>query len=102
MEKRRGAKPEDSVHPIDRHVGERVRMARASRGLSQTALATAGGVSFQQVQKYEKGTNRIGASRLFEFAEFLGVDISYFFVGAVSEGNGVPKKRRSQRWPKSA
>lgn len=72
----------DGIHPIDRHVGFRLRLARASRKLSQTDLAKASGITFQQVQKYEKGTNRVSASRLFEFATLLGVEISYFFDGA--------------------
>ena len=71
----------DGIHPIDRHVGFRLRLARASRKLSQTDLAKASGITFQQVQKYEKGTNRVSASRLFEFATLLGVEISYFFDG---------------------
>ena len=72
----------DGIHPIDRHVGFRLRLARASRKLSQTELAKSSGITFQQVQKYEKGTNRVSASRLFEFATLLGVEISYFFEGA--------------------
>ena len=76
----------DGIHPIDRHVGFRLRLARASRKLSQTDLAKASGITFQQVQKYEKGTNRVSASRLFEFATLLGVEISYFFDGADETG----------------
>lgn len=76
----------DGIHPIDRHVGFRLRLARASRKLSQTDLAKASGITFQQVQKYEKGTNRVSASRLFEFATLLGVQISYFFEGADETG----------------
>ena len=72
----------DGIHPIDRHVGHRLRLARASRKLTQTQLADASGITFQQVQKYEKGTNRVSASRLFEFATLLKVEISYFFDGA--------------------
>ncbi|MEJ0097013.1 MAG: helix-turn-helix transcriptional regulator [Bauldia sp.] len=72
----------DGIHPIDRHVGFRLRLARASRKLSQTELAKSSGITFQQVQKYEKGTNRVSASRLFEFATLLGVEISFFFEGA--------------------
>jgi transcriptional regulator with XRE-family HTH domain len=72
-------------HPVDRHVGQRVRIARLARGMSQSALAEAVGLTFQQIQKYEKGTNRISASRLFQFAQILGVDIPYFFQGASPE-----------------
>jgi transcriptional regulator with XRE-family HTH domain len=70
------------IHPVDRFVGHRLRLARTSRKLSQTQLGEASGITFQQVQKYEKGTNRVSASRLFEFATLLGVEISYFFEGA--------------------
>lgn len=66
---------------IDNHVGVRVRMRRAQLGMSQEALARAVGVSFQQVQKYERGTNRIGASRLHQIAEALRVPITYFYEG---------------------
>jgi transcriptional regulator with XRE-family HTH domain len=69
-------------HPIDRYVGQKVRVARLSKGLSQTRLGEAVGLTFQQIQKYEKGTNRISASRLYQFSEILGVDILYFFEGA--------------------
>jgi transcriptional regulator with XRE-family HTH domain len=72
------------IHPVDRLVGHRLRLARTSRKLSQTQLGEASGITFQQVQKYEKGTNRVSASRLFEFATLLGVEISYFFDGAGS------------------
>jgi transcriptional regulator with XRE-family HTH domain len=75
----------DGIHPVDRFVGQRLRQARTSRKLSQTQLGEASGITFQQVQKYEKGTNRVSASRLFEFAKLLGVDISYFFEGAGSD-----------------
>jgi transcriptional regulator with XRE-family HTH domain len=93
--KGRGRKAKDGAHPIDRHVGQRVRLARISRSLSQTALADAVGVTFQQVQKYEKGTNRVSASRLFEFAEVFGVEVSYFFAGAADESGG-PRGRTPQ------
>ena len=84
MKKGGSTKSKDGIHPIDRHVGERVRMARVSRGFSQTALATASGITFQQVQKYEKGTNRIGASRLQHIAHIFQVPVSFFFEGAPS------------------
>ena len=77
-------------HPVDVHVGERVRITRLAARLSQTALADAVGVSFQQVQKYEKGTNRISASRLFQFAEILGVDVAHFFHGVDARNSGGP------------
>ena len=67
--------------PIDKHVGNRICLRRLDIGCSQTKLAKAVGVTFQQVQKYEKGTNRIAASRLYKLAEILGVPITFFFDG---------------------
>ena len=69
-------------NPIDRQVGSRVRMRRILVGMSQEKLGEALGLTFQQVQKYEKGTNRIGASRLQAIGNHLGVPIEYFFDGA--------------------
>ncbi|MBK8007505.1 MAG: helix-turn-helix transcriptional regulator [Rhizobiales bacterium] len=69
-------------NPIDRHVGSRVRMRRMMISLSQEKLGERLGITFQQVQKYEKGTNRIGASRLQQIASILGVPVSFFFEGA--------------------
>jgi transcriptional regulator with XRE-family HTH domain len=66
-------------HPVDLHVGTRVRQRRTLLGMSQTALGNAVGLTFQQVQKYERGSNRIGSSRLFEFAKLLDVPVTYFF-----------------------
>jgi transcriptional regulator with XRE-family HTH domain len=68
-------------NPIDKHVGSRVRMRRMMLGMSQEKLGDALGLTFQQVQKYEKGTNRIGASRLQQIAHFLQVPVSFFFEG---------------------
>lgn len=65
--------------PVDKHVGARVRMRRMMLGMSQETLGDALGVTFQQVQKYEKGTNRIGASRLQDIANFLKVPVTFFF-----------------------
>ncbi len=72
-------------NPVDRHVGSRVRMRRVLIGLSQEKLGDALGLTFQQVQKYEKGTNRIGASRLHQLANVLGVPVSFFYEGAPPE-----------------
>jgi transcriptional regulator with XRE-family HTH domain len=69
-------------NPIDRHVGSRVRMRRMMLNMSQEKLGDSLGLTFQQVQKYEKGTNRIGASRLQQIAEILKVSVSFFFEGA--------------------
>jgi transcriptional regulator with XRE-family HTH domain len=67
--------------PVDVEVGHRIRIERLARGLSQTALANQLGVTFQQVQKYEKGVNRVGAGRLTKIAEVLGVPVGTFFSG---------------------
>jgi len=66
-------------NPIDIHVGKRLRMQRMIRGLSQEALGQILGLTFQQIQKYESGTNRIGASRLYDLARALEVTIDYFY-----------------------
>lgn len=66
-------------HPIDIHVGKRLRARRTILGMSQEAIGTAIGVSFQQIQKYERGVNRMGASRLFDFAKILDTSVGYFF-----------------------
>ena len=71
-------------NPIDRHVGRRVRMRRLMLGMSQTKLADAIGLTFQQVQKYEKGANRIGAGRLQQIAHVLRVSVPFFFEGVPS------------------
>ena len=72
---------DDGPDPIDRYVGARVRARRVGIRLSQTKLGEAIGVTFQQVQKYENGTNRIGASNLFKIGKTLGVEVAYFFEG---------------------
>ena len=70
---------EHRASPIDVHVGTRVRLRRTLLGMSQEKLGEALGLTFQQVQKYERGVNRIGASRLFDLARVLDVPISFFF-----------------------
>jgi transcriptional regulator with XRE-family HTH domain len=67
------------LHPVDIHVGARLRQRRTIVGLSQTKLSESVGLTFQQIQKYERGTNRISSSRLYEFARVLAVPVSYFF-----------------------
>src|SRR5688572_2571155 len=69
-------------NPTDKHVGARVRMRRMMLGMSQEKLGDALGLTFQQVQKYEKGANRIGASRLQQIAHILQVPVAFFFEGA--------------------
>ena len=76
-------------NPIDKHVGSRVRMRRVLLGMSQEKLGEALSLTFQQVQKYEKGTNRIGASRLQQISKTLNVPPAYFFDGAPSFEEGV-------------
>lgn len=80
MEKKAAA-PENkrAPHPIDVHVGSRVRLRRMMQGISQDKLGEELGLTFQQVQKYEKGVNRIGASRLYEIARILDVPVQFFY-----------------------
>lgn len=66
-------------HPVDVHVGLRVRQRRTLLGMSQEKLGESVGLTFQQIQKYERGANRIGSSRLYEFSKVLDVPVSYFF-----------------------
>ena len=85
-----------TFHPVDVYVGTRIRQHRTLLGLSQTALGKAVGITFQQVQKYEKGGNRLGASRLFEFASVLDVPVEYFFDGMSSATGRSPTRRYRQ------
>ena len=71
----------DGPHPVDCHVGRRVAEKRRSRGFNQSDIAKAVGLTFQQIQKYENGSNRISASKLWDFAAFLNVPVGYFFDG---------------------
>ena len=68
-------------HPVDVYVGRRLRLKRTILGMSQEAVGKQIGVTFQQIQKYERGINRMGASRLYDFARALGVQIAYFYEG---------------------
>ena len=77
--RRPGRRKSDKPNPIDVHVGSRVRLRRNMLGLSQEKLGEAIGLTFQQVQKYERGANRIGASRLLELSGVLGVPVSFFY-----------------------
>jgi transcriptional regulator with XRE-family HTH domain len=77
-------------NPIDKHVGSRVRMRRMMLSMSQEKLGDALGLTFQQVQKYEKGTNRIGASRLQQISNILQVPVAFFFEGAPDLGGARP------------
>ena len=77
-----------SPNPVDKHVGSRVRMRRIMLGMSQEKLGEALGLTFQQVQKYEKGTNRVGASRIQQICEILQIPVSFLFEGSPT---GIPK-----------
>jgi transcriptional regulator with XRE-family HTH domain len=82
--------PKKTPKNIDIYVGHRLRMRRLMLGLSQVKLGSLLGVSFQQLQKYEKGANRIGASGLQQMAEILGVPVSFFF-------DGIPETRKHEQ-----
>src|SRR5215813_3267216 len=82
--------PKKQANPIDVQVGNRVRIRRMLIGMSQERLGELLGLTFQQVQKYEKGVNRIGAGRLFEVSRILGVPIDYFYEGVAPQAaNGL-------------
>jgi transcriptional regulator with XRE-family HTH domain len=76
-------------NPVDKYVGSRVRMRRIMLGMSQEKLGEALGLTFQQIQKYEKGTNRVGASRIQQISEVLQVPISFLFEGGPSSTAGA-------------
>src|ERR1700687_5856970 len=78
------------LNPIDQHVGSRVRRRRLMLGMSQTDVADALGLTFQQLQKYEKGSNRISASRLQHLSQILQVPVPFFFEGAPA-APGIPQ-----------
>ena len=82
--------PRKQVNPIDIQVGNRVRIRRMLIGMSQERLGDLLGLTFQQVQKYEKGVNRIGAGRLFEVARILNVPIDFFYEGVGAQLAGQP------------
>jgi transcriptional regulator with XRE-family HTH domain len=74
-------------HPVDTFVGNKLRARRIMLGLSQEAIGRAIGVTFQQIQKYERGINRMGSSRLYDFGKILSVPIAYFFEGYEVQSN---------------
>jgi transcriptional regulator with XRE-family HTH domain len=78
-------------HPVDAHVGKKLKQIRTLRRLSQTDVARKLDLSFQQIQKYEIGSNRVAASRLFELSQILDVPPSYFFDGLHDNANIAPK-----------
>jgi transcriptional regulator with XRE-family HTH domain len=93
-----------AYNPIDVHVGARLRARRTLLGLSQTVLGEAMGITFQQMQKYESGHNRISASRLYDASKLLDIDISYFFDemdrAIESESPAQLSQKKSKRSPK--
>jgi transcriptional regulator with XRE-family HTH domain len=80
--------PKKQANPIDAQVGNRVRIRRMLLGMSQEKLGDMLGLTFQQVQKYEKGVNRIGAGRLYEVSRILGVPIDFFYEGVAAAPTG--------------
>ncbi len=89
-------------NPIDVHVGSRVRLQRMLRGISQEKLGEKLGLTFQQIQKYEKGVNRIGASRLFDLANVLGVPVQFFYEEAPVAEARVPPQAGFAEQPSDA
>ena len=86
--------------PIDRYVGSRLRVRRLGLGMSQTTLGQTIGVTFQQVQKYENGANRVGASNLYKMAKALGIDVGFFYDGmpqSAVKGKGKGTRGRRAR-----
>ncbi len=97
-----GADREGRPSPIDVHVGARIRLRRTLLGMSQERLGEALGLTFQQVQKYERGVNRVGASRLFDLSRVLDVPISFFFddmPDSLASSFGGQPGRRSAGFP---
>jgi len=94
-----GSDRESRPSPIDVHVGSRIRLRRTLLGMSQERLGESLGLTFQQVQKYERGVNRVGASRLFDLSRVLDVPISFFFDdmpdSLAANFGGVPSRRTS-------
>ncbi|WP_309090687.1 helix-turn-helix transcriptional regulator [Phenylobacterium sp.] len=80
----------EGPNPIDRHVGLRIRMRRKELGISQERLAESIGLTFQQVQKYERATNRVSASKLWEMAKALHTSVAYFYEGLDPSSVGAP------------
>lgn len=96
----RSERRSESPDPIDIHVGQRLRLRRNLLGMSQEQLGKASGLTFQQIQKYERGTNRMGASRLYQLGRLLNVDVAFFFEDMVAQSpassQGVANTEQSQ------
>ena len=94
MDKHEG--PEVGPNPVDRHVGLRIRMRRKELGVSQERLAESIGLTFQQIQKYERAANRVSASKLWEVARALSTNIGYFYEGLdeppAARGSNLPRE----------
>ncbi len=96
---------EPKAQALDAHVGSRVRLRRTLLGMSQEKLAESLGITFQQVQKYERGVNRVGASRLYDLSRILDVPVGFFFEGAgfpVKPSRGATRSRAMVASPKAA
>ena len=85
----RGRTPQGEPNPIDVHVGNRIRLRRTLLGLSQEKLASLLGLTFQQVQKYERGMNRVGASRLWDISQVLNTPVSFFYEGISEDAENL-------------
>ena len=94
-------KPKNVANEIDAHVGSRLRLRRLLLGISQEKLGGALGLTFQQIQKYERGANRVGASRLFDLSRVLDVPVSYFFADMPEETAAVMPARLAGKAPAS-
>nr|WP_275415035.1 helix-turn-helix transcriptional regulator [Novacetimonas pomaceti] len=90
-----------SPSPVDVYVGSRIRLRRTLLGMSQERLGTALGLTFQQVQKYERGANRVGASRLYDLARVLDVPIAFFFDGMPQDNAAQPEVPAGAATPSS-
>ena len=88
----------EETKAIDRHVGMRLRLLRLNHKMSQTELGDKVGVTFQQVQKYERGSNRIGASRLWRLCEIFEAEPNFFFEGLGEEGSGKNNPLAKDTW----
>ena len=91
-----GEQTESRPSPVDVHVGARIRLRRTLMGMSQERLGDALGLTFQQVQKYERGVNRVGASRLFDLSRILDVPISFFYDNMPDSMSGSGSPRSGQ------
>lgn len=85
LKNKRGRRANGAPNPIDEHVGHRIFLRRRVLNMSQKDMAALLGLTFQQIQKYENGTNRISASRLWDFSQILGVDVNFFYEDMPAE-----------------